>query len=322
MMIAIPEKRTQGTRAFYERKYQQLATQAGEKFGLQKGVVVPPNLILQHLLARRSTLSKRTWQVYKSAFVAQMESFAAQTKDPAESQVFLQMAYEMGKEGQSEARPRGVQGASLKGRRVRQEDHQRLIQYLIGRFADDKWAKVTKLVCEASYLTGLRPGEWVDAWVEHEGGTGPLLSVRNAKQTHGRGNGERRTLDLSALSPDEVGLIEEMTLYARGSEEPWSQVQRKVADYLYASVQKAFGRRKCYLSLYSYRHQFSADAKATWKKAEVAALMGHGSDETAGRNYARALVGTRGRSRVKPVAAEVARVRQVAKPRPPKPKAQ
>lgn len=320
-MIAIPEKRSPGTRAFYERKYQQLATQTGKKFGLQIGAFVPPNLILQHILARRAEFSKRTWQVYKSAFVAQMETFAAQTKDPAEAQIFSQMAYEMGKEGQSEARSKGGKGASLKGRRVRQEDHQRLIQYLEGRFAHDKWAKVTRLLCEVSYLTGLRPGEWVDAWVDHQENQGAILSVRNAKQTHGRGNGERRTLDLSALSPEEVGLIEEMTLYARGSEEPWDQVQSKIADYLYASVQKAFGRRKCYLSIYSYRHQFSADSKATWKKAEVAALMGHGSDETASRNYARAIVGTRGRSRVKPVAHEVATVRQVAKPRPPKPKA-
>jgi len=43
--------------------------------------------------------------------------------------------------------------------------------------------------------------------------------------------------------------------------------------------------------------------------------MGHGSDQTAGRNYARAAVATR-TMMVKPIASEVASVRRIARPMP------
>ena len=322
MANSIPQERTAGTDAFYERKYDQLAVQAGLRVGIQKGAYVAPIHVVNHLLSRRSHLAKRTWQVYKSACVAHMEHFAAQTSDPALAQEYRHASSILKVETQTEALTRGTQGSSLKGKRVLEDDHNKLVAYLETRRHVDKWAAITQTLCQASYLTGLRPGEWRGAWVERSADGQVLLSVSNAKNTQGRANGDRRHLDLGELTAAEVDLIENMAQAASHydeSEDTWASVQTKVANYLYQTVRKVFGRRKRYLSLYSYRHQFSADSKATWSQQEVAALMGHGSDETAARNYARASVGRKGHSKVKPLQAEVATVRRVARVRPPKP---
>ena len=323
-MISIPDKRTSETDTFYANKYRHLATQAGLKSGIPKDGHVAPILVVHYLLERRSRLAKRTWQVYKSACVAQMELFAVQTIDPAEQQMYLHAADQLRHESQSEAQSRGTLTSSLKAKRVTEQDHQTLMAYLDSRItAADQWAKAARDLCEVTLQTGLRPSEWADTWLRAATGSSPpILSVRNAKQTHGRGNGDRRSLDLSELTADEAGRIEAMSQYARACEESegsWAETQEKIAKYLYVAVRKAFKRRKRYISLYSYRHQFAANTKVARSKAEVAALMGHGSDETAGRNYARAIVGKRGASRVKPVASEVATVRKIAKVRPPQP---
>lgn len=103
------------------------------------------------------------------------------------------------------------------------------------------------------------------------------------------------------------------------SEEGFAHHQKRLSDFLYRAVRKAFPRRRPHITLYSYRHQFAADKKRVWGQAEVAALMGHASDRTAGMNYARAVSG-RGSSAVKPLNTEVAQVRRTAKPRPEAPK--
>jgi integrase len=62
-----------------------------------------------------------------------------------------------------------------------------------------------------------------------------------------------------------------------------------------AATRACFGKRKRYPTLYSLRHQFAANAKACGlTKAEIAALMGHASEDTAGRHYARRTTGHTG----------------------------
>ena len=65
------------------------------------------------------------------------------------------------------------------------------------------------------------------------------------------------------------------------------------------------------VTLYTGRHRFSSTVKNLLDEREVAALMGHGVDDTAGKHYARK--DTRsgfGKGRVRPVQAEISRVKR------------
>ena len=71
------------------------------------------------------------------------------------------------------------------------------------------------------------------------------------------------------------------------------QVIRSLAQKIQSARKKA--RVKDKITLYSARHQFAADAKAAGlSKAEIAALMGHRSIETAGEHYGRRSAGWTG----------------------------
>ena len=99
-----------------------------------------------------------------------------------------------------------------------------------------------------------------------------------------------------------------------------AELQLRLGDYMKYATRRCFGKRGKYPSLYSLRHQFSADAKGSgFTKAEVAALLGHGSDATAGTHYARGVSGESA-VRVAPVASQVLSVRAKAKTFQPKPK--
>ena len=318
MAFPIPKKRAPETDTFYERRYAQLREQAGRKLGNQKGAYVAPIHVVNYLLSRRKEIAKRTWQVYKSICVAQMEAFASSSDDPVLKQEYRHAAGVLQVETQSEALKRGSQTSALKIKRIPEADHLRLMEYLASRIGVDKWAAISKTLCEATLLTGLRPSEWERATLIVIPREGLALAIWNAKSTQGRANGAIRRLLLSDLSDERISLISDMVEIGRhyaDCEEGWQNIQGKISDYLYSAGKKVFPRRSITPCLYSYRHQFAANNKGRWSKAEVAALMGHGSDETAGRNYARASrdAPTGG---VRPLESEVARVRHVSRDRP------
>ena len=71
-------------------------------------------------------------------------------------------------------------------------------------------------------------------------------------------------------------------------------------EYIYTSCRmrlrrvtlKLWSPKKKHPTLYSGRHQFSADMKNTLSKKEIAALMGHGTDDTATVHYGKKRYGT------------------------------
>jgi len=80
-------------------------------------------------------------------------------------------------------------------------------------------------------------------------------------------------------------------------------------------------KRTSHATLYSMRHQFSANAKASgFTREEIAALMGHAVDTTATQHYGKKTAGYE-MITVRPDPAEVARIRSVFKGRmqPPNP---
>lgn len=161
-----------------------------------------------------------------------------------------------------------------------------------------RWATALRLWLRAGVLTGLRPIEWKTAQLlttEH----GFVLVVKNAKNTNDRANGEIRTLHLNHLSDDEMIVINgQMKIVSQfnKSDEEWLGFYQGCADLLRQKNKKAFPTRKKHPTLYSARHQFSANAKASgFRPEEIAALMGHASDLTAQMTYGKKINGTRGR---------------------------
>jgi len=157
---------------------------------------------------------------------------------------------------------------------------------------------------------GLRPCEWKTARVTRLEDGSAVLQVINAKATNGRGNGKVRTLLLRDLPLWMVDLIDKFISIIRKLDDKgkWDNFYNGCRKTLYLASRKLWPNRKRYPTLYSMRHQFCADAKsAGLSRIEVAALMGHASDDTAKLHYGKKRVG-RGSCAVSPSDKDIERL--------------
>lgn len=151
-----------------------------------------------------------------------------------------------------------------------------------------KWLKLALIWLKVNSLVGLRPIEWRDAVLsEHEGQIN--LVVHNAKNTNGRSNGDLRHINLSNLEAEKLKSIRFQLKIAHShnsSDESWKFYYDGIRKTLHRLTRKTFKIQRNYPTLYTSRHQFAANAKSVgMTKAEVAALMGHAVDDTAGSHY-------------------------------------
>lgn len=329
-MSATQRTRSAKTEHFYAITYTALRAQAAADIGAQTPEHVAPTQLVEHLIGRKSQLAKRTWQTYKSAVRAQLEHLMAEGGTP-EAPTTLQDAQEirfalqqLADETQTEALSKTNNTSALKAKNLATKDFQAICDHLqeliegktLLRGPRSNLARALLTWCKASDLTGVRPSEWASAdLVELDGLL--TLKVRNAKNTQGRANGEFRHLDLTKLTPGEMAIVEQQLELIDGHRdaESFAALQLNMRLFFHRVARRVLGKRDRYPSLYTFRHQFSADAKSGNGRREVAAMMGHASDATAGRSYAKAKHG-RGGVRVAPIAAEVQTVRLKAKPRP------
>jgi len=188
-----------------------------------------------------------------------------------------------------------------------------------------KYADRVRSLIDGTRLLGLRPAEWSD--VELLGDDLEIIRIRNGKfasqvmeygpfegRLWARANGEFRELILASEGRDK---LRQIVVDAIAGERalPWAEHDRSirrthswaVAEVVDAGeITLAFGKR---VTLYSYRHSVAADAKAQLDlfAGEVAGLMGHRSERTAVRSYARRSSSS-GSLRVRPTDATVERV--------------
>lgn len=176
-----------------------------------------------------------------------------------------------------------------------------------------KWFSAAILWMSANTLVGLRPCEWRQAELEKQDGQ-HVLKVRNAKNTNGRAHGTYRHLNLEEMDETSIRLIRRQLMEVEkhvGSEIDWQRYCNGVRKAIYRMMRENLPQRRRYPTLYSSRHQFAANAKSSgMAKNEIAALMGHATDDTASEHYGRSRHG-RGWCPVKPNADEVQRVRAV-----------
>jgi integrase len=200
--------------------------------------------------------------------------------------------------------------SSMKSRWIKAPDFYVIREHLLqNRTA---WGRATAVWLAAATITGLRPSEWFNTrLVEGFGGTRTLV-IPNAKATNGRANGLSRSLDLTDLESGLVAIVKRQLKFVAGFStlEAFHRAYRSCRKTLYTATRRLWPNREIFISLYSARHQFSADAKAEGlSHAEIAALMGHASDATAKLHYGQRRSGRSG-FRVRPIPGEVALVRR------------
>jgi hypothetical protein len=189
-----------------------------------------------------------------------------------------------------------------------------------------EYAKPLVAALNSGALTGARFVEWPTARFGPSTVPGYAweLIVVNGKSSNGRSHGETRTLRWESLRPH---LVSQMTFwigvakaaFARGR---YKTLRDTLESLMRRETKKLFPRRTKHPMLSSVRHAAAARFKAAYVatatteeeklrgRAMVAALLGHASDATASRHYARA---SGGKSRFPvpiPDPAEVARIRR------------
>lgn len=293
--------RTETTERDYEHRAQRLLTAYRQETGLSWKEY--PVLACQHIAAKRQYLGKSTWRQYRSALIYFM------TKNgPIEAVNFLKNC------GVELCRPAATRTSAQKTHALPQEDLVELLTFLAR--GKGCWDRILGLWLVAGRMTGLRPGEWNRAELT----SGPALSVVNAKHTNGRGHGERRTLLLDKLPPDRLRAIQNFLFELhelRDKGVPFSSVYSSCRRRMTRVTRQLWPNRKKRPSLYSTRHQVAADCKATGTSlAELAAILGHATDETASVHYGRRAAGEKSGGRVSVPETETARIRQTYRPRP------
>ncbi|WP_076465983.1 site-specific integrase [Marinobacterium stanieri] len=175
----------------------------------------------------------------------------------------------------------------------------------------------------ATETTGMRPSEWWGTVMEMESDeTEPgvvldtiVLTVKNGKASNGRANGQNRTLRLRGLTEEKkLALLRHYrSVKQLSSEADFERYQKSCTSCMTYTTSKLWPTRKRKPSLYSGRHQVSANLKKDRVPLDVlAAIMGHATDRTATEHYGRRKYGRGNESMIEADPDDVSRVRQVA----------
>lgn len=294
----------------YAIKAKQLCSQAARAYGYESPHLVPLTTVVEYVIRRKPTYSRNTWKQYKNALRSHARSVIDLHNEKVVAEEVQAAIRMLDRETSEGCMKSGTRTSALKQKTFKKADFDKVIAYLQLHVGKHRYARTLSLWLKASRLTGLRPSEWEHADLTQIYST-PALVIRNAKATNGRANGDERTLILDLLTKEELETIQDMIEMLEGysTEIPFAKLQKLLGDYMNRATRSCFGKRQKYPTMYSNRHQFTADAKMSGhSKAEVAALLGQASDETAGIHYARKSSGESA-IKVSPLLSEVKTVR-------------
>lgn len=318
--------KTDSTKAAYLDRAQSLIKRFKK---ISKGSAISHADLVDWLISLKPEISRATWRQYKASIVWYLEH----RKDSEQSERLIAI----GNDGCRDVKKVPVEKrntSSRKKKSVTEREEELIVEYLTETSKDSFWSRPTLAFFKAIMATGLRPEEWQQSTLLTEPNNQftfeayPVLRVRNAKQTNGRAHGEYRHLVLDDIDAQDLLYIRIALQYAHPkSPQGWLTQEGKAAswhDYydflrahLYRVTCKLFptcGRR---VTIYSCRHQFIANLKkAKFSKEEIAAIVGHSTDETATVHYGRAKYGRSKKGLPKPNPEEVKLIRNVYQPRP------
>lgn len=305
--MALPPRptRTHQTQESYQRRSRDLVRRCREELNVHPHESLDYRRFVGWLITRKPEWSRPTWRQYKAAAVYTLEQQSEAGDDIA--QEALETLLPVDVDG---CRTSTRKTSALKLKRLLLRDYRSLDRYLSENAGP--WNKDLQRWLAGGMLTGLRPLEWGQTQYTQRMGEDALV-VQNAKHSNNRAHGPSRTILLGGLSDEERALIKKHV--ERATE--WKQAEQYARFYhgcaatLARVSRRLWPKRDRHPTLYSARHQFSADAKASGlTPAELAALMGHAVDTTAGRHYGRRTAGME-MLRVRPDPDEVAKIRLV-----------
>lgn len=298
--------RSKATTIEYRRRTHELSRRCRKELGIHNHEILDFRRFVGWLITQKTTWARTTWRQYKASVVYFLEQEIVEHNDPL-AQEALEALLPVDVEG-CVAVTKKTSGSKLKKFPMR--DFYTLEQHLSNQ--PGEWHQPLRRWLIAGVLTGLRPQEWAQARYTEINGEDALVVV-NAKATNGRAHGPNRTLLLGGLSLDERGIVREHVAAARNwaEHEQFRHFYQACASTLGRLSRRLWPKRPQHVSLYSARHQFSADAKASgMSREEIAALMGHAVDDTATKHYGKKTAGHR-LVRVRPDPLDVERVRRV-----------
>lgn len=181
------------------------------------------------------------------------------------------------------------QTSSRKAKSASEKNIERLISKL--ETTSGYGAKTAKAIFMATLVTGLRPNEWfnVSVTVDNENSDTDkslTLEIKNSKNTNGRASGDTRKLKF--VNAANINLITEaldLIEIARSLGKTDAAIYRNIRSCINNMDIKNQSRKK--ITLYTARHQFSANMKNIASVKDVAGMLGHGSDKTAQNHYGR-----------------------------------
>ncbi|MCF8477654.1 MAG: hypothetical protein K9G60_11545 [Pseudolabrys sp.] len=249
---------------------------------------IDPRDFVNWLFALQPGLEVTSWRQYRSAALAWVQTLPHTWME--EAAALLEADIGVGAdEGRAEQFGRRVGLVRQeRAKRFDKNDLLEIIQILptFSRSVAVPWLKAWLL---AGVNTGLRPFEWATTDIEVRSdpslphGRQAWLHVVNAEASVGHPSFCYRTLDISNFSDRAFEMIQEMVDRAG----QWTIAgefemrHSQVAQLLYEVCSVLFPRQRQRYSLYSLRDQFTANMRAVYPPAEVAALVGHISNEPA-----------------------------------------
>ncbi|MEX3917836.1 site-specific integrase [Paraburkholderia sp. BR10872] len=245
-----------------------------------------PSSVVEYLRRNTANWKWATFRQYQASLACFYEHEAAE-RGEAE---FGRIAEAIRRLPWQDCKPENAVGqtSSRKRKGIPENDFSVLVGNLANPRNGGRWSQVAAAWLLAALPTGLRPVEWKQATlqVDLESGQG-TLEVVNAKATNGRANGKSRTID---LKPEDVIVVHahlEAVRALTNQGYAFETIHECCAAELRRACRRVWGKESAKrFSLYSARHQFSANIKAQESHERVAELLGHGSVRTARRHYA------------------------------------
>lgn len=240
-----------------------------------------------------NTWASSTWRMTRLGYELLLNQLLSQQKiaKPTADGLFELM---------KEVRPlkkneRDKKTSARRKKNMTEEQFQQIRNYLTKK--RNKWGKALLVWLLAGVATGLRPNEWQTATLKEDGGR-LLLTSENFKANEVRSYAKERVIDITDLPErfilavkEHLDVVSHMT-----QQNLYDKYAKGCADLLRLCNKTLWPKRKANITLYTGRHQFSANAKAEGDcdEKERAAMMGHKTVMTSRERYGRRRTGSKG----------------------------
>lgn len=316
---------TPDTQQAYHRRCQQLAKSALREIARLTGqpieaVELTPTLFVDYVIGKKGRYRANSWRVVRRSVIFTLAR-AALRGDQAFADEIPKATARLRAEKPNPDPNKKAETSRTKAKSVADDDWARIEHAALAKRAPS----AIDLVCylKAAITTGLRPCEWPRARLHQSSreGFSWMLIVDNAKATNGRAHGPSRKLYWKGLDLDAVNNINAWIKIAQ--EDGYQRRLGTIRRQLWEIARELWPRRAKWPTLYSARHAAVAAWKAHYLRdgqsdaerleslAIIAALAGHGSDETASHHYARPSAASRKATALAVPAADPAEVQKV-----------